>query len=67
MILVTGGTGLIGGFIIRELVMRGHKVKVLRRQSSDIELINDLQHQITFVEGDLLDIPSLSEAVQDVE
>src|SRR5690554_4440171 len=35
MILVTGGTGLIGSHLLFELVLRGHNVKALKRKTSN--------------------------------
>lgn len=67
MILVTGGNGLIGSFIIRELLQRGYKVKVFRRANSDLSLLADVLSGVSLCEGDILDISSIHSALTDVE
>lgn len=67
MILVTGGNGLIGSFIIRELLQQGCKVKVLHRSNSDLTLLADVLSDVFLCEGDILDIPSIHKALADVE
>ena len=68
-ILVTGGTGFLGAYIIKELVLKGYAVKALKRASSKMPLFIDasILDQVEWVEGDVLDIPSLAEAMQDVD
>jgi dihydroflavonol-4-reductase len=61
--LVTGGTGFIGGRVVRRLVQRGASVRVLARAASRRDLLGDLA--IEYVEGDLRDPESLRAAVQD--
>ncbi len=78
MILVTGGTGLVGTYLLYELTRKGHKVRALLRPgkkpyqtcrlfaclSADYEkLIN----QVEWVEGDVLDPFSLQQAMQGVD
>src|SRR5690606_27210975 len=60
--LVTGGTGFIGGAIVRELVANGEQVKVFRRESSPLTNLEglDVEHAI----GDLLDRGSLVKALE---
>ena len=77
MILVTGGTGLVGAHLLYELTNSGLRVKALRRQhsntgwvkkifsyyTSDVE---ELFSRIEWVEGDILDYLSLEEALKGV-
>ncbi|MGI8971746.1 MAG: hopanoid-associated sugar epimerase [Dehalococcoidia bacterium] len=60
--LVTGGTGFIGGRLVRRLVERGASVRVLARASSRRDLLADLA--VEYVEGDLRDPVSLQAAVR---
>ena len=66
MILVTGGTGLLGSKLLHELVENGMKVRALRRATSKLNKVEDISNQIEWVEGDVLDIPSLEEAMKDI-
>lgn len=64
MILVTGGTGLIGSFLIRQLLADGGSLKVLYRQEIPAEIKHE--SQIKWIKGDILDTALLREALQDV-
>ena len=77
MILVTGGTGLVGAHLLYELTTSGLRVKALRRQQSNTEWVkkifsyytskaDTLFEQIEWVEGDILDYLSLEEALNGV-
>src|ERR1051326_475320 len=77
MIFVTGGTGLIGSHLLFELVKNGEHVRALKRKNSNIEEVknifsyyseksNELFSKIEWVEGDLLDIISLHEAMKNI-
>ncbi len=74
MILVTGGTGLVGSHILFDLVNAGKKVRALRRPESKMEVINrlfsktpELFNNIEWVEGELNDVFSLDEAMAGVD
>lgn len=77
MILVTGGTGLAGSHLLLELTSGGQKVRALRRKSSKLDFVKHVfnayaknpQKQlnlIEWVEGDVLDIFSLEDAMEGV-
>ncbi len=58
--LVTGGTGLLGANLIRELLRRGHRVRVLVRDNSSTFNLN--LPDVEFYRGDLTDEPGLFRA-----
>lgn len=67
-ILVTGGTGFVGSYVLRYLVKKGYgNLFCLKRSTSKIELLSTIADKITFVEGDVLDIPSLENAIGQVD
>jgi dihydroflavonol-4-reductase len=77
MILVTGGTGLVGSHLLFNLLNKGHKVKVLMRSTSNREQIyrtfayytsepHKLAQHITWVDGDVTDLFSLEDALTGV-
>ena len=75
MILVTGGTGLLGTHVLAELTKREEKVRALKRKSSDLSHFKEVfdfyfgeesqhfQQKIEWIDGDILDIVSLQDAV----
>lgn len=72
MNLVTGATGLLGTHLMMELLSRGQKVRALVRPGSNRKSVSDvfdfyghtLFTSIEWMEGDVLDIDSLQEAMQ---
>lgn len=69
MVLVTGGTGFIGSYIIKELVQKNYHVRAIRRTSSKdpFYISRDVLAKVEWVDGDVLDIVSLEEAMKDAE
>ena len=67
MIFVTGGTGLVGSFLLRELVRTGKgPIRALKRSHSNISGLNDLRDKIEWVCSELDDIVTLNELLQGV-
>lgn len=68
MILVTGGTGFLGAYIIKNLVERGQSVRAIRRSSKLPFFIDEaVWNKVEWVEGDVLDVVSLTEAMRGVD
>jgi dihydroflavonol-4-reductase len=78
MILVTGGTGLVGSHLLYELTRKGYKVKALLRPgkkpyetrklfSCFVAENEHLIDQVEWVEGDVLDPFSLHQAMQGID
>ena len=78
MILVTGATGLIGSYLLFELAQKENVVKALARDTFSTAHVQKLftyldpqqgeayYKKIEWVKGDVLDMPSLAHALQDV-
>ena len=76
MILVTGGTGLVGAHLLLHLVEQGENVRAMYRSTTSIEKTKNLfslynkSHlfeKIEWMVADILDIPSLENAFQNIE
>ncbi|NDJ86213.1 MAG: NAD-dependent epimerase/dehydratase family protein [Chloroflexi bacterium] len=63
--LVTGATGFVGSWVARSLVDAGHQVRIMRRESSRLDAINDLD--VEHITGDLTDPAILARAVDGIE
>ncbi len=67
MVFVTGCNGLIGSFITKKLIDKGHQVKALKRPSSDLSTLDDYADKIEWIEGDILDYPLLEKSLEAVD
>ncbi|UFH52926.1 NAD-dependent epimerase/dehydratase family protein [Spirosoma sp. KNUC1025] len=63
-VFITGATGFIGSHIARHYLTNGHSVMGLFRPQNGYGMLADVADQITWFEGDVLDIPSLEIAIQ---
>lgn len=79
MILVTGGTGLVGSHLLLELTGSGNNVRATHRKNSDLGAVKNIfscyfskdeasafYKKIEWVEADLNDIPSLKNAFKGI-
>lgn len=78
MILVTGGTGLVGSHLLLSLLQEGKKVRALKRATSNIENVletfkyytpaaESLFKKIEWYDAGILDLEKLSGAMDSVE
>jgi nucleoside-diphosphate-sugar epimerase len=76
MVLVTGGTGLVGAHLLLHLVENGESVRAMHRNSKNIlktknlfALYNkeSLFHKIEWIKADITDVPSLEHAFQNID
>jgi len=65
MVLVTGGTGFLGAYIIKELVEKGYSVRAIRRSNKLPFFISpEIFKKVEWVNGDVLDVVALNDAMQ---
>ncbi|TAF31555.1 MAG: NAD-dependent epimerase/dehydratase family protein [Cytophagales bacterium] len=64
---VTGANGFVGSFIVKELLDKGLDVKILLRPQAETLLIDEVLHRLEVIEGDVLDVCVLQEAMQGVQ
>ncbi len=78
MILVTGGTGLVGAHLLYYLINSGENVRAIHRKSSDLEAVKNvfsfytnqpepLFNKIEWMVADITDVPSLTPAFKDID
>ncbi|WP_026728386.1 NAD-dependent epimerase/dehydratase family protein [Flavobacterium denitrificans] len=76
MVLVTGGTGLVGSHLLLHLIENGENVRAIYRSQSNIQKTKsvfelykkgDLFEKIEWLEADILDIPSLEIAFNNID
>jgi len=67
-VLVTGGTGFLGAYVLRTLVERGYPVRAIRRNDRQPAYISpSILEKVEWVSGDILDPLGLEEAMEDVD
>ncbi|MFC0603153.1 NAD-dependent epimerase/dehydratase family protein [Winogradskyella pulchriflava] len=77
MILVTGGTGLVGSHLLYRLISRGENIRAIYRREKTLKRVEHvfsyfsddakaLFNKIEWIEAEINDIPKLQEAFTDV-
>jgi len=77
MILVTGGTGLLGAHLLCKLVTQGKVVRAIYRDASKFEKVkkifsyysekpNDVFDKVDWIQAEITDVPALEVAFQNV-
>jgi len=78
MILVSGGTGMLGAHLLFELLKKGEKVRAMKRSNSDLDRVkkiffyynknaDELFDKIDWVDADILDSESVNDAMKGIE
>ena len=76
MVLVTGGTGLVGAHLLLHLIENGQNVRAIYRTQTNIQKTKsvfdlykktNLFDKIDWIEADILDVPSLETTFIDIE
>jgi dihydroflavonol-4-reductase len=77
MILVTGGTGLLGSHLLLDLVKSGKQVRAIKRASSDTDMVRkifsyyvsnpeELAAKIQWKDADLMDFGAIEDAMEGI-
>ena len=67
-VLITGGTGFLGSYIIQELVEQGYAVRAIRRSNKlPFYIPPPVFEQVEWLPGDILDVAGLEEALEGVD
>ena len=67
-VLVTGGTGFLGSYIIKELIEKGYSVRAIRRNNNlPAYISNEILSRAEWIEGNVLDVVALQDAMENVD
>ncbi|HEY4147927.1 MAG TPA: NAD-dependent epimerase/dehydratase family protein [Chitinophagaceae bacterium] len=67
-VLVTGGTGFLGAYIIQELILKGWTVRAIRRGATQPAFIPEaIWAKVEWVNCDILDVIGLGEAMEGMD
>lgn len=66
-IALTGATGFIGGYIVKQLVGQGHSLHCWYREHSNLDRFAEFADSITWLKGDLADLDSAERLIRDCD
>lgn len=77
MILVTGGTGLVGSHLLYKLSLTEDKIRAIHRKNSNLKAVENVFsyytddfkthfEKIEWIESDVIDVPSLEKAFENI-
>ncbi len=68
VILITGGSGFLGSYIIKQLIEKGYTVRAIRRSNNlPFWISKEILDAVEWVEGDVLDVVALQDAMEGVD
>ncbi|HLY68913.1 MAG TPA: NAD-dependent epimerase/dehydratase family protein [Puia sp.] len=67
-VLITGGTGFLGAYVIKELVQKNYSVRAIRRSSKlPFYIPPNIFDAVEWIDGDILDVVALENAMKGVD
>lgn len=66
-IAITGATGFLGRYILKQLVQEGHACRCWKRLNSDLSGLEDLAGKVEWEEGDLADQSSYQRLIRGMD
>ncbi len=66
-VFVTGANGLVGSYVVKQLLGLGYKIKILLRENADKQLLTNVLSQCEIVIGDILDTTVLAKSLEDCQ
>lgn len=67
MVLVTGATGFVGSRLVKRLLDEGASVRILRRESSPLDLLGESSRRVEHAVGNVTDTVAVADAVSGVD